>query len=55
MGVELGRGREASARSAWSDAYEALSMAEQSEALIGEDLELLAAAGYLLGRADECR
>jgi DNA-binding CsgD family transcriptional regulator len=52
---ELARGREAGRRLAWGDAYASLSLAEQSGSLAGEDLELLAAAAYLLGHADECR
>lgn len=55
MGTDLNQGREAAARSAWGDAYEALSEADQASSLTGEDLELLAAAAYLIGRADECR
>lgn len=52
---ELAKGREAGRRLAWGDAYASLSLAEQSGSLAGEDLELLAAAAYLLGHADECR
>ena len=51
----LARGREAGQRLAWRDAYTSLSRADQSSALGGADLELLAAAAYLLGYADECR
>jgi DNA-binding CsgD family transcriptional regulator len=51
----LTRGREAGHRFAWGDAYEALSLAGESGSLAGEDLELLAAAAYLLGNVDECR
>jgi hypothetical protein len=51
----LARGREAGERLAWRPAYTSLSLAEQSSPLVGADLELLAAAAYLLGRADECR
>jgi tetratricopeptide (TPR) repeat protein len=53
--AELVRGREAGRRLAWGDAYEALSMADESGSLAREDLELLAAAAYLLGRVAECR
>ena len=52
---EITRGREAGARLAWGDAYRSLSLAGQSGSLAGADLELLAAAAYLLGNADECR
>ena len=52
---EVTRGREAGARLAWGDAYRSLSSAGQSGSLAGADLELLAAAAYLLGNADECR
>jgi len=52
---ELTRGRAAGQRNAWGDAYTALSLADQSSSLAGEDLELLAAAAYLLGHVDECR
>ena len=51
----LARGREAGQRLAWRDAYTSLSLADQSSPLGGADLELLAAAAYLLGHADECR
>jgi ATP/maltotriose-dependent transcriptional regulator MalT len=51
----LARGREAGDRLAWGDAYQALSLADESGALSGADLELLASAAYLLGDADRCR
>ena len=51
---ELARGREAAGRLAWADAYTALSLADRSSSLAGEDLELLATAAYLLGRVEEC-
>ena len=51
---ELARGREAAGRLAWADAYTALSMADRSSSLAGEDLELLATAAYLLGRVEDC-
>ena len=51
----LTRGREAGQRRAWGDAYRSLSLADESSSLAGQDLELLAAAAYLLGRAEECR
>ena len=50
---ELARGREAAGRLAWADAYTALSLADRSSPLAGEDLELLATAAYLLGRFEE--
>ena len=40
---------------AWADVYSALSVAEQSTSLAGQDLELLAAAAYLRGHVQECR
>ena len=51
---ELVRGREAAGRLAWADAYTALSLADQSSSLAGEDLELLATAAYLLGHVEDC-
>jgi DNA-binding NarL/FixJ family response regulator len=51
---ELARGREAAGRLAWVDAYTALSLADQSSSLAGEDLELLATAAYLLGHVEDC-
>jgi len=51
---ELARGGEAAGRLAWADAYTALSLADRSSSLAGEDLELLATAAYLLGRTDDC-
>ena len=53
--AELVRGRKAARRLAWGDAYETLSSADESGSLMGEDLEVLAAAAYLLGHVDECR
>jgi DNA-binding NarL/FixJ family response regulator len=51
---ELARGREAAGRLAWADAYTALSLADRTSSLAGEDLELLATAAYLLGRVEDC-
>jgi DNA-binding CsgD family transcriptional regulator len=51
---ELARGREAAGRLAWAEAYTALSLADRSSSLAGEDLELLATAAYLLGHVDDC-
>lgn len=53
--AELARGRDAGQRSEWADAYRSLSLSDESAALTAEDLELLAAAAYLLGHIDECR
>jgi tetratricopeptide (TPR) repeat protein len=53
--AELARGREAGQRLAWGDAYRSLSLADESGSLAGEDLELLAAAAYLLGHVHACR
>jgi ATP/maltotriose-dependent transcriptional regulator MalT len=50
----LARSREAAERLAWADAYTALSLADRSSSLAGEDLELLATAAYLLGRVEDC-
>ena len=50
---QLERGREAYSTSAWKDAYESLSSADQASALAPADLELLATAVYMLGREDE--
>jgi DNA-binding CsgD family transcriptional regulator len=52
--AELARGREAAGRLAWADAYAALSQADRSSALAGEDLELLATAAFLRGRVEDC-
>jgi DNA-binding CsgD family transcriptional regulator len=48
--AQLESGREAYARWAWRDAFEALSRAER---LAPEDLERLATSAYMLGRDDE--
>ena len=53
MEAELERGREAYARRAWADAYDALSSADRAAPLAVEDLELFATAASLIGRADE--
>ena len=50
---ELERGREAYARSAWSDAYELLGRAERAAPLLGSDLVSLSIAAHMLGRVDE--
>jgi DNA-binding CsgD family transcriptional regulator len=51
--VELARGREAYSSYAWTEAYESLSLADQTAPLSGPDLELLAVAAHMLGRQDE--
>jgi DNA-binding NarL/FixJ family response regulator len=52
--VELvSRGREASARRAWPDAFESLSRADQTAPLGAEELELLATSAYMLGRDED--
>ena len=50
---ELERGRESYATSAWLDAYESLSRADQLETLGAEDLELLARSAYMVGNDDD--
>jgi len=54
-GAGIDQGREAGRQLPWSDVYDSLSRADESGSLSGDDLELLAAAAYLLGNADECR
>jgi hypothetical protein len=51
---ELARGREAAGRLAWAEAYTALSLADRSSPLAGEDQERLATAAHLLGRVEDC-
>lgn len=50
---ELARGRAASQRLDWAEAYRALAAAEQSAALAGDDIELLATAAFLLGHLED--
>jgi DNA-binding CsgD family transcriptional regulator/tetratricopeptide (TPR) repeat protein len=50
---ELERGREAYARSAWSDAYQLLGHAERAAPLSGADLVQLAISAHMLGLVDE--
>jgi DNA-binding CsgD family transcriptional regulator len=50
---DLGRGREAYARRAWLEAYEALTAAEAQAALDAPDIDLLATCAFMLGRDDE--
>jgi ATP/maltotriose-dependent transcriptional regulator MalT len=52
-GSALVRGREAFARRAWTETYEALSEADGLAPLAVEDLERVAVAAYLLGREAE--
>ena len=54
-GAGISRGPEAARQLAWGEVYESLSRADEAGSLFGEDLELLAAAAYLLGHVDECR
>ena len=51
----VARGRDAGRRLAWADAYRLLSRVDPPESLTGEDLELLAAAAYLVGEVADCR
>ena len=53
MGSGVDRGREAFDRQAWGRAYEELSTAADTESLEVDDLERLASAAYLTGRAME--
>ena len=50
---DLGRGREAYERSAWSEAYELLGRAERTAPLSGPDLVSLAISAHMLGHFDE--
>lgn len=50
--ADLEQGREAYARTAWLDAFAALSSADQAQPLGAEDLELLARSAYMIGRDD---
>jgi DNA-binding CsgD family transcriptional regulator len=50
---ELERGRDAYAKRAWLDAYEALSGADQAAPLGAADLELLATSASMVGRMDD--
>lgn len=51
--AELEQGRESYAKRRWVDAYESLATADQATPLGAEDLDLLARAGYMLGRDDD--
>lgn len=51
----LGDGRRAAAELRWRDAYDALSEVDGQSPLAGEDLEILAIAGYLCGHTEEAR
>jgi ATP/maltotriose-dependent transcriptional regulator MalT len=51
--TDLERGRESFEASAWADAYECLSRAEQAAPLRGDDLSRLAIAAHMLGLIDE--
>lgn len=50
---DLERGRRLYAASAWLEAYETLSSADEGVPLGAQDLELLATSAYMLGRDDE--
>ena len=50
---ELERGRRAYEGSAWTDAFESLSRADQSTSLAAGDLELFARSAYMVGRDDD--
>jgi DNA-binding CsgD family transcriptional regulator len=50
---EVARGREAATRLAWADVVAAMTAADRSAPLEAGDLELLATAALLLGRADD--
>jgi len=50
---DLGRGRAAYAAFAWKECHDALTRADESSPLSGEDLELLGVAAYMRGREDE--
>jgi DNA-binding CsgD family transcriptional regulator len=52
-GSELARGRDAYARLAWSEAYEAFSAADAKEPLAPEDLERMGWSAGLIGRDQE--
>jgi DNA-binding CsgD family transcriptional regulator len=51
--TDLERGRESFETSAWADAYECLSRAEQAAPLRGDDLSRLAIAAHMLGLMEE--
>jgi len=51
--TDLERGRESFETSAWADAYECLSRAEQTAPLRADDLARLAIAAHMLGLMDE--
>jgi ATP/maltotriose-dependent transcriptional regulator MalT len=49
----LQRGRDCFGRGCWTDAYQALRLADEAAALSGEDLERLSISAYMLGRVLE--
>jgi DNA-binding CsgD family transcriptional regulator len=51
--IQLARGREAHARRAWQEAYDALAVSDALSPLSGEDLERLAEAAQICGQNDE--
>jgi tetratricopeptide (TPR) repeat protein len=50
---DLGRGRAAYERRAWTEAYVSLSRADRASSLSGEDLTVLALSAMMTGREDE--
>ena len=54
-GEELERGRRSYADSAWADARESFSRADELASLAADDLELLATTAYMLGDEEACR
>ena len=53
IGAEVEAGREAYARRAWQEAFDALSRADETSPLEAEDVELLAIAAFMLAREDD--
>ena len=53
IGAEIEQGRQAYARRAWQDAFDALSSADEASPLGAEDVELLATATFMLAREDD--
>jgi DNA-binding CsgD family transcriptional regulator len=51
--AEIEQGREAYARRAWQDAFDALSSADEASPLGAEDIERLAITAFMLAREDE--
>jgi tetratricopeptide (TPR) repeat protein len=53
VAAAIERGREAYARRAWQDTFDALSRADEASLLGAEDVELLATAAFMLAREEE--